>query len=73
MWRSCLPTRVRLYDKGVYCPTQCVICSSNHEDLAHLIFYCSFVVQIWHMTGIWGDIVLYGALGSTKEDVYHSC
>ena len=52
MCRGCLPTRVRLLDKGVQCPTHCVSCNSNHEDLAHLIFYCPFVVQVWHMTCI---------------------
>lgn len=56
MCRGCLPTRVRLLDKGVQCSTHCVSCNSNHEDLAHLIFYCPFTVQVWHMTGIWGAI-----------------
>ena len=38
MCRGCLPTRVQLLDKGVQCPTQCVSCDSNHEDLAHIFF-----------------------------------
>jgi len=46
MCRDCLPTRVRLLDKGVQCPTQCVSCDSNHEDLAHIFFKCPFVVQV---------------------------
>jgi hypothetical protein len=34
MCRGCLPTRIRLHDKGVQCPTQCVSCVSPHEDMA---------------------------------------
>jgi hypothetical protein len=42
--RGCLPTRMRLQDKGVQCPTHCVSCDSGQEDLAHLLFDCSFAV-----------------------------
>lgn len=49
MCRVCLPTRVRLHDKGVQCPMQCVSCTSNHEDLAHLIFECSVTTQVWYI------------------------
>jgi hypothetical protein len=30
--RGCLPMRVRLQDKGVHCPTNCVSCESLYED-----------------------------------------
>jgi len=53
--------------KGVQCRTQYVSCSSNHEDLAHLIFDCPFAIQIWHMTGIWGAI--QHAITSTPSTV----
>jgi len=36
LWRmcqGCLPTRVRLQDKGVSCPTNCESCGAAHEDL----------------------------------------
>ena len=59
VWRmcwGCLPTRVRLLDKGVQCPTNCVSCPSHHEDLAHVFFNCPFVVKVWQMTGLWGAI-----------------
>jgi len=59
VWRichSCLPTRVRLIDKEVQCPTNCVSCPSDHEDLAHIFFHCPFVVHVWQLTGLWGTI-----------------
>jgi len=56
MCRGCLPTCVRLLDKGVVCPTDCASCDSNHEDLKHVFFYCPFVVQVWNRTGLWGSI-----------------
>ena len=47
-----LPTRVRLQDKGVQCPTNCVSCADGHEDLAHVFFDCPFVIQVWRSSGL---------------------
>ena len=52
MCRGCLPTRARLIDKGVKCPTQFVSYDSNHEDLAHIFFECPFAVRVWSMVGM---------------------
>jgi ribonuclease HI len=56
MCRGCLPTRVRLLDKGVTCPTNCASCDSQHEDLYHVFFACPFAIQVWNRTGLWGSI-----------------
>jgi len=56
MYRGCLPTRVRLLDKGVVCPTTCVSCESSHEDLLHVFFECPFTIQVWNTTGLWGSV-----------------
>jgi len=56
MWRGCLPTRVRLQDKGVSCPTNCGTCGADHEDLNHLLFECSFSIQVWNSAGIWFEV-----------------
>jgi len=59
IWRickGCLPTRVRLLDKGVHCPTNCASCDSEYEDFAHVFFACPFATQVWHRTGLWGSI-----------------
>ena len=56
MCRGCLPTRVRLQDKGVHCPMNCVMCDGPSEDLAHVCFLCPFSVQVWQRTGMWQSI-----------------
>lgn len=56
MCRGCLPTRMRLQDKDVQCPTHCVSCDSGQEDMAHLFFYYSSAVQAWRLLGLWSDI-----------------
>ena len=52
MCRGCLPTRARLLDKGVTCPTNCASCDSTHEDLLHVFFACPFALQVWNRTGL---------------------
>jgi hypothetical protein len=56
MCRGCLPTRVRLQDKGVQCPTSCVSCGGLHEDLSHICFECPFTVQVWRKIGLWNVV-----------------
>jgi len=49
IWRmcpGCLPTRVRLQDKGVQCPENCVSCNDERDDLAHVFFHYPFAVQV---------------------------
>jgi hypothetical protein len=45
--RNCLPTRIRLRDKGVNCPSNCALCDSNDEDSLHLIFKYPNSCNIW--------------------------
>ena len=56
MCRGCLPTRVRLLDKDVVCPTNCTSCDSTHEDLVHDFFECPFAIQVWNGTGLWTSV-----------------
>jgi len=70
MCRGCLPTRVRLQNKGVHCPTQCVSCASGHDDLAHLLFDCPFATQVWHMTDLWSHITVYSSTTSVVEAIF---
>jgi len=53
MCLGCLPTRVRLQDKGVSCPADCASCGAEQEDLNHLLFECSFAIQDWNSAGIY--------------------
>jgi len=56
MCRGCLPTRVRLLDNSVTCPTNCARCDSTHEDLLHVVFACPFALQVWNRTSLWGSV-----------------
>jgi len=56
MCRGCLPTRVRLQDKGVSCSTNCGSCGSDYEDLNHLLFECRFAIHVWNFSGVWSDV-----------------
>jgi len=72
MCRGCLPTRVRLQDKGVSCPTRRASCSSEHEDLNHILFECPFAIQVWNSAGIWHavqDAVLNN--NSAVDAIFH--
>lgn len=44
MCRGCLPTQVRLQDKGVQYPLSSVTCDDSSEELTHVFFAYSFVV-----------------------------
>ena len=75
MWRicrGCLPTCIRLLDKGVNCPTNCASCASDHEDFTHVFFSCPFSIQVWHRTGLWGSIqhALSNTISSTAAIFY---
>jgi len=59
LWRmccGCLPTRVRLQDKGVQCLISCVSCDGPHEDLAHICFECPFTAQVWRAIDLWNTV-----------------
>jgi len=73
IWRmccGCLPTRIHLQDKGVSCPTQCVSCTSEHEDLNHIFFECPFAIQVWNAAGLWFDVQHAAILNDTAAIFY---
>ncbi|GAU37566.1 hypothetical protein TSUD_153990 [Trifolium subterraneum] len=49
--RRCLPTRVRLRDKGVECTQTCALCNEENEDSEHIFFKCPSSRNVWSMTG----------------------
>ena len=69
MCRGCLPTRVRLQDKGVQCPMSCVICNDPAENLDHICFLCPFSMQVWQRIGLWNSIQQAYSNVSSAEDV----
>jgi len=72
MCRSCLPTRVRLLDKGVVCPTNCASCDSNNENLMHVFSYCPFAIQVWNRTGLTGSIQHAISITDSAKDAIFS-
>jgi hypothetical protein len=67
-----LPTRVRLHDKEVSCPTNCAICGSDYEDLNHLLFECRFAIQVWNVVGVW-SVVQHASIStdSVAKSIFH--
>jgi hypothetical protein len=47
--RNVLPTRIRLQDKKVNCPTHCVLCNLDEENV-HLFFTCPSSINVWNMS-----------------------
>jgi len=56
MCRGCLPTRVRLQDKGVQCSLHYVSCDHPLENLIHVFFSCPFAQQVWRLAGLWAAV-----------------
>ncbi|XP_058775339.1 uncharacterized protein LOC131649602 [Vicia villosa] len=51
--RNCVPTRMRLIDKGVDCAPNCGICGDLNENNNHLFFQCPKSVECWKKVGLW--------------------
>jgi hypothetical protein len=75
VWRmccGCLPTRIRLQDKRVHCPTNCVSCDSAYEDMVHVMFICPFTVHAWNMTGLAQEVTaVVQTADTTAAIVFH--
>ncbi|CAJ2674072.1 unnamed protein product [Trifolium pratense] len=54
--RGCFPTRARLRDKGIQCPSNCVVCDDNYEDTGHILFYCPLSIRAWQSIGLWEKV-----------------
>jgi ribonuclease HI len=50
--RRCLPTRTRLNEKHVQCPSECPFCLTEEEDEWHIFFGCREFQQVWHDAGL---------------------
>ncbi|GAU26279.1 hypothetical protein TSUD_224710 [Trifolium subterraneum] len=49
--RECLPTRTRLRERYVPCPSECPLCLNDMEDDWHVFFGCSDSRQVWNEAG----------------------
>jgi hypothetical protein len=50
--RGCLPTRCRLQERCVPCPSSCPLCDHGIEDDMHVLFHCEFSAQSRSSAGL---------------------
>lgn len=56
MCTHCLPTRVRLRDKGVVCTPLCAVCSKEFETAWHSLIVFPRSQKCWEKVGLWPAI-----------------
>lgn len=59
LWRACrdcIPTRIRLQDRGISCPAICLFCQQDLENTFHYFFTCPGSISVWTSTGLWNWI-----------------
>jgi hypothetical protein len=50
MWRACLdilPTRTKLFDRGILSSFSCQWCEENPETPSHVLWQCDFAQRVW--------------------------
>ena len=50
MWRACLdilPTKTKLFDKGLIHSVSCLWCEGEPESSSHVLWQCDFAQKIW--------------------------
>jgi ribonuclease HI len=55
LWRvskGCLPTRKRLQEKHVLCPSVCPLCNIDDETDSHILFNCTASLEAWQSAGL---------------------
>jgi hypothetical protein len=83
IWRVCriwLPTRIKLRDRGVNCPTHCIFCNVENEDSLHIFFLCRNSRSIWRHNSFSADVsaalsqdsgTQWGIHGAKKNNFFH--
>jgi ribonuclease HI len=77
LWRifkGCLPTRTRLVERHVQCPTSCPICELEEESDWHILFECDNSKRAWQGAGL--DHVILPIIQnatSVKEAILKMC
>lgn len=73
VWRSCtrcLPTRVRISDKGGDCTTTCAVCGVAEETTLHTLLTCARSQRCWEEVGLWAIIETYLAQVGEFKDLF---
>ena len=70
--RRCLPTRVRLLDRGVNCTSSCALCEGNYKDAIHVLFDCPKAGNMWRVSHLQNDVTAAMRNNNTvAEIVFH--
>lgn len=67
--RGCLPTRARLLDRGVNCPSVCALCDGNYKDDIHVLFDCPKARSVWWGNNLFQDIYVVMQTNNTVADI----
>lgn len=62
MCRCCLPTCLRLQQKGVSCLAICPVCETGLENSWHVFLSCAQSIDCWKVMHFWSSMepVMYG-------------
>jgi hypothetical protein len=62
LWRickGCLPTRTRLKERHVPCPTTCPLCDSAEEDDWHFLYGCEYSRHAWQAASLHNTVAMH--------------
>jgi hypothetical protein len=72
--RECLPTRTRLQQHHVQCPTVCELCRGADKDVWHVLFDCEESKQCWTVAGLQNIISSrLEQFHEVKEVIFYIC
>jgi hypothetical protein len=71
LWRickGCLPTRTRLRERHVQCPSICPLCEVEEEDDWHVLYGCESSKAAWQAAGLNSTVVSYFQQAQSAKD-----
>jgi ribonuclease HI len=71
LWRickGCLPTRTRLRERHVQCPSICPLCELEEEDDWHVLYGCESSKAAWQAAGLNSTVVSYFQQAQSAKD-----
>ncbi|KAK2384992.1 putative mitochondrial protein [Trifolium repens] len=72
LWRickGCLPTRTRLQQRHVSCPSNCPLCDFEEEDDLHVLFRCENSKSAWQSSGLYHLIASHIQRDASAKEV----
>ena len=83
MWRTCnsiLPTKTKLFQRGIVASSSCPVCHDEAETEKHILWECDFAREAWTNSSLeflcqrtdtasWNDLVELVLLQKSKPDI----